>query len=94
MWHCWKYRATQYRSAHVNLHDGDVLVAYTDGVVEAQNSQQEEFCEERLMGVVRSSLVVSEREICKQIEERLQAGVAGSPQWDDITLVVMKQKPG
>ena len=30
-----------YRSEHVPLYDGDVLVAYTDGVVEALNAQQE-----------------------------------------------------
>jgi sigma-B regulation protein RsbU (phosphoserine phosphatase) len=84
---------SQYRSAHVPLQDGDVLVAYTDGVVEARNPQQEEFGEARLSEVVRSSLSLSAPEICRRIAERLQAFVAESPQWDDITLVVMKVKP-
>ena len=84
---------SQYRSEHVPLHAGDVLVAYTDGVVEALNPQQEEFGEERLSDIVRSSLSLSAEEICKRIAERLQAFVAESPQWDDITLVVMKVKP-
>jgi sigma-B regulation protein RsbU (phosphoserine phosphatase) len=84
---------SQYRSEHVPLHDGDVLVAYTDGVVEALNAQQEEFGEARLSNVVRPLLSLSAAEICQRIAERLQAFVAGSPQWDDITLVVMKVKP-
>ena len=84
---------SQYRSEHGALHDGDVLVAYTDGVVEALNSQQEEFGEARLSDIVRSSLSLNAAEICKGIAERLQAFVAESPKSDDITLVVMKVKP-
>jgi sigma-B regulation protein RsbU (phosphoserine phosphatase) len=87
------FARSQYRSEHVPLHDGDVLVAYTDGVVDALNPQQEEFGEARLSDIVRSSLSLSAAEICKRIAERLQAFVAESPQWDDITLVVMKVKP-
>ena len=87
------FARSEYRSEHVLLHEGDVLVAYTDGVVEALNPQQEEFGEERLRDIVRSSLSLSAAEICKRIAERLQAFVAESPQWDDITLVVMKVKP-
>jgi len=77
----------------VLLHDGDVLVAYTDGVVESLNPQQEEFGKKRLSDTVRSSLSFSAAEICKRIAEQLQAFVAKSPQWDDITLVVIKVKP-
>ncbi len=84
---------SEYRSGHVLLHDGDVLVAYTDGVVESLNPQQEEFGKKRLSDTVRSSLSFSAAEICKRIAEQLQAFVAKSPQWDDITLVVMKVKP-
>ena len=87
------FAQSQYRSEHVLLHNGDVLVAYTDGVVEALNPQQEEFGEERLNDIVRSSLSLTAAEICKRIAARLQAFVAESPQWDDITLVVMKVKP-
>lgn len=84
---------SQYRSEQVRVHEGDVLVAYTDGVVEALNPRQEEFGEEPLRDIVRSSLSLSAAGICKRIVEALQAFVAESPQWDDITVVVMKLKP-
>jgi phosphoserine phosphatase RsbU/P len=87
------FARSQYRSEHVLLHDGDVLVAYTDGLVEALNPQQEEFGEERLSDIVRSSLSLMASEICKRIATRLQAFVAESPRWDDITLVIMKVRP-
>ncbi len=87
------FAGSQYRSEHVLLHDGDILVAYTDGVVEALNPQQEEFGEERLSDTVRSSFSLGAAEICGRIGSRLQAFAAGNPQWDDIALVVMKVKP-
>lgn len=87
------FAPSQYRSEHVLLHSGDVLVAYTDGVVEALNPQQEEFGEGRLNDIVRSSLSLSATEVCKRITARLQAFVGKGPQFDDITVVVMKMKP-
>jgi len=87
------FARSQYRSQRVFLHDGDVLVAYTDGVVEALNPQREEFGEERLSDIVRSSFSLSAAEISKEIADRLQSFMAGGPQWDDITLLVMKVKP-
>ena len=87
------FAQSQYRSETVLLHDGDVLVAYTDGVVEALNPQQVEFGKERLSNIIRLSLSFSAAEICKRIAEGLQAFVAECPQWDDVTFVVMKVKP-
>ena len=87
------FAQSQYRSERVLLHNGDILVAYTDGLVEALNPQQEEFGEERLSDIVHASSSLSAPEICKRIAARLQAFVAEGPQWDDISLVVMKVKP-
>ena len=69
------------------------MVAYTDGVSDALNAQQQEFGEELVRNIVRSSLSLSAAEICTRIAERLQAFTAASQQWDDITIVVMKMKP-
>jgi serine phosphatase RsbU (regulator of sigma subunit) len=77
----------------MSCYDGDVLVGYTNGLVEALNHQQEECGEERLSNIVRSSLSLMAAEICKRIATRLQAFVAESPRWDDITLVIMKMRP-
>jgi len=82
--------ASTYRSQRMALTDGDVLVAYTDGVVDALNSQQEEFGEDRLIGAVHSVRHGTAAEICRQIDARLRSFVGQSAQFDDITLVVMK----
>jgi serine phosphatase RsbU (regulator of sigma subunit) len=83
---------SQYRSEHVALHDGDVLVIFTDGVADALNAQNEDFGEERVADIVRSCVALGAAEICGRIAAGLQTFVAESPQWDDITLVVMKVK--
>ena len=67
-----------------------MLVIYTDGVSDALNARQKDFGEERLSDIVRSVRALGASEICTRIAEALQAFVADSPQWDDITLVVMK----
>ncbi len=83
---------SQYHSGKIPLHTGDVLVAYTDGISDALDPQQKEFGEARLRDIVRSSLSLSAAEICKKVGHQLQAFVAENPQWDDMTLVVMKIK--
>ena len=84
---------SQYQSNQVHLHVGDVLIAYTDGIVEALNPHQEEFGEDRLRSIVHSSLSHTAAGICKKVQENLQAFMAESPQSDDMTLLVMKVKP-
>jgi len=41
-----------YESASTTLHQGDLLVVFTDGVVEAENEKQEEFGERHLLELV------------------------------------------
>jgi serine phosphatase RsbU (regulator of sigma subunit) len=84
---------SQYQSEHVVLHDGDVLVVFTDGVADALNVQKEDFGEGRIADIVRSCVALGAAEICGRIAEELQTFVANTPQRDDMTLGVMKVSP-
>jgi serine phosphatase RsbU (regulator of sigma subunit) len=84
---------SEYQPEYVVLRGGDVLVAFTDGVSDALNGRQQEFGEERLRDIVSSALSLTAAEICDRVAEEVQAFVGKSPQWDDITLVVIKLKP-
>jgi serine phosphatase RsbU (regulator of sigma subunit) len=86
------FPATQYLSGHTALQEGDVLVLYTDGVLDALNAEQQRFGEARLTEVVRASLSQTSAEICRSVMDRLDAFTSGDPQWDDITLMVIKVK--
>ncbi len=72
----------------VQLQDGDTLVFYTDGVIEASNAQQEMFGRERLIRTVRACQGQSAQEIAAAVDQALIQFVGDAPQFDDLTLVV------
>ena len=81
---------SDFEEEEVLLRSGDVLVAYTDGVTEAMNVQQEEFTEARLRAAIAESAHQSAREIMANISTRVAGWSKGAPQHDDITLMVLK----
>ncbi len=79
-----------YEQAEIDLAGGDVLVAYTDGVTEACNEQEEEFGEPRLIQTVRDAATCSADGIRQSVLDAVREWCAGAPQSDDITALVMK----
>jgi sigma-B regulation protein RsbU (phosphoserine phosphatase) len=79
-----------YEEAAVDLCPGDVLLAFTDGVTEAHNPQDEEFGEERVKALLRATAHLPAGEISMRITAALQAWIQDAPQYDDLTFVVMK----
>jgi sigma-B regulation protein RsbU (phosphoserine phosphatase) len=77
-------------SDEIELKRDDVVILYTDGVTEAMNSRKERFEIERLSEVVRNCRALSAREILNKINSALEDYVGREPQFDDITLMVIK----
>ncbi len=77
-------------SAEIEMKSGDVLVLYTDGVTEAVNEKDEEFGPERLAGLIRDNRSLSAQEMIEKIKEEVIAFSGSEPQYDDITLMVLK----
>jgi sigma-B regulation protein RsbU (phosphoserine phosphatase) len=69
---------------------GDILVLYTDGVIEAINSEQEEFEEERFLSVVHKLRRQSAQEIIDGVFQAVNDFAGEEPQFDDFTMVVAK----
>ncbi len=82
--------ATPYSESSVTLSPGDVLVMYTDGVSEAMNQNEDQFTEEKLEAVLKESTHLSAKEIIKKVQQALESHTRGTPQSDDITLLVLK----
>jgi serine phosphatase RsbU (regulator of sigma subunit) len=80
-----------FREGHTQLHPGDVLVIYSDGVSEATNPAGEEFGPTRLYEVVARNLDASAGGIRDRIESALTKFCQGTPAADDITLVICKR---
>lgn len=87
------FAGSRYDCGKTTLKEGDVLVLYTDGVVDAANAQQEQFGEERFHDIIRSSLSLSATEICQRVVDEIHVFTGDTSQWDDITLAVVKVRP-
>jgi sigma-B regulation protein RsbU (phosphoserine phosphatase) len=68
---------------------GEILVLYTDGVTEANNLEQEEYSEQRLLEFINQNEEQVVGGIVSNIEEAVQKFVAGADQSDDLTLLVL-----
>ncbi|HVP17535.1 MAG TPA: SpoIIE family protein phosphatase [Spirochaetia bacterium] len=76
----------------VRLETGDVMVLYTDGVTEAMNDRNEEFGLRRLCDAIVSCHDRPSAEILQVIREQLRAHIGKARVWDDISLLVAKQR--
>ena len=72
----------------VSLRPGDVAAFFTDGVTEARSAGDEEFGDERLLGVLAANREAGSLEIQKQILMGV-SGFSQGPWQDDATLLVM-----
>jgi sigma-B regulation protein RsbU (phosphoserine phosphatase) len=81
---------TPYAEGSIILLPGDVLVMYTDGISEAMDQNSEQYTEERLEAILKKSTHHTAKEIIRQIQKDLESHTQGTPQSDDITLLVLK----
>lgn len=79
-------------SQNIQLNPGDVVVLYTDGITEAENINRELYGLERLTEVVRNNYQQSAVAIKKAVIEDVRQHIGSQKVFDDITLVVLKQK--
>jgi len=80
----------QYESGCVALGSGDWLVIFTDGVVEAVNTLDEEYGEQRLLAIVASGANATPTEMMQRILTGLDVFVGNTPQHDDVTCLLLK----
>ena len=76
----------------IDLHEGDTLIFYTDGITEAMNENHEEFTLERFTDVIGEVKESPSSEIMEAINQKLSEFTGNIPQHDDLTLVLMQVK--
>jgi PAS domain S-box-containing protein len=77
---------------HIHLHGGDVVVLYTDGITEAEDEERKLYGVDRLCEVVRQNVEASALEIRQAVIADLRSHIGNQKIYDDITLLVLKQK--
>ena len=79
-----------YHQGEVAVQPGDLLVLYSDGIVEAANASEEEFGEERLCSIIQEKCTRPSAEILDEILKQVRAYIQEAPPQDDMTLVVAR----
>ncbi|MBZ5637722.1 MAG: SpoIIE family protein phosphatase [Acidobacteriia bacterium] len=72
----------------VDLAPGDLLVVFSDGIVEATNAADEQFSDPRLVSLVERSAHLGEDALAALVMEEVGRFLGGVPPQDDMTLIV------
>src|SRR5262245_3724954 len=79
-----------YEQHTIHLSEGDILVAYTDGITEARNILDEEYGIDRLKAVVCQHSLLPVGMLKSLILEEVRKFIGDREQQDDITLIIAK----
>lgn len=82
------YRNLEQKS--INYNAGDFFILVTDGILEARNSQNEEFEEERFINIIESASNTSAENMKDLILKKVTDYTGREDQFDDLTIVVVK----
>jgi phosphoserine phosphatase RsbU/P len=79
-----------YEQTQVQVERGDLLLAFTDGLTEPENSFAEEFGERRLIGAVRQDRDSPPASLMEQIYRRINDWTGSVEPQDDMTMLYLK----
>lgn len=83
-------KKTKFREHEFELHPGDSLFVYTDGVAEATNKDNVLFGTDRMLDALNKKADASPQETLSNVMEGIDSFVAGAEQFDDITMLCFK----
>jgi sigma-B regulation protein RsbU (phosphoserine phosphatase) len=73
------------------LENGDWLVIFTDGVVEAMNASDEEYDESRLIPLINRGAALAPIDLLRNLLAELDSFVGNTPQHDDMTCLLLRR---
>ncbi|HAS21493.1 MAG TPA: phosphoserine phosphatase [Lachnospiraceae bacterium] len=79
----------RFRQHSFELHPGDRLFVYTDGVPEATNAENELFGNERMLDVLNSQPARKPHALLETMKREIDIFVGEAPQFDDITMLCL-----
>lgn len=76
----------------IQLHPGDGVVLYTDGITEAEDANRNLYGLERLIEIVHQNWQRPAKQISQAVVEDVRSHIGKQRIYDDITLVILKKK--
>ncbi|MCI6480690.1 MAG: SpoIIE family protein phosphatase [Spirochaetia bacterium] len=83
-------KSSVYTDDQCTVETDDIVISYTDGIVETTNINGEQYSKNRLLEVVKKNAHLSGKEIANKIRSELEAFSGEQFQHDDQTLLVLK----
>jgi sigma-B regulation protein RsbU (phosphoserine phosphatase) len=80
----------EYHEETLSIQDGDLLIAFTDGVSEAMNAKGEEFGEHRIVEFIHPIVNESPAAILEKLEFEVTTFRGSQPLEDDFTILLVK----
>ncbi|NQS90509.1 SpoIIE family protein phosphatase [Patescibacteria group bacterium] len=80
----------RFQEKEITLKKGDIVVFYTDGIVEAIDNNNQQFGMERLIKIIKDKPYLEATELIKLIKKKMKEFTKDQPQFDDFTLMVVK----
>ncbi len=82
----------RYKEYELQLHPGDRLFLYTDGVPEATAADESMFGMERMLAALNEVPDASPEQILKKVRSAVDDFVKGAEQFDDLTMLCMEYR--
>jgi sigma-B regulation protein RsbU (phosphoserine phosphatase) len=80
-----------YKQGTLNLHAGDFVLLYTDGVTDALDADKNDFGMARLQEVVLANCRATTEELLDAVEKAIDDFTGLAAQYDDMTMLVIKR---
>ena len=83
-------KKTEYQDKDFSVETDDIIITYTDGVIEAPNSRGLQYSKERLLEVIVNNKHLSGKEIAEHVKTDILKFTGVDNQHDDQTLLIIK----
>ena len=79
-----------YKESVIKLEEGDILLAYTDGVTEAHNKKNELYSEEKLVNYMKDYQITDAKKFIDDLYKSVREFEEGNEPFDDVTCLCMR----
>ncbi len=85
-------RSSKYEEIKLTVDKGDIIILYTDGLIEALNQEGHQYSIDNLSRVVAENNGLSAKDLANEVKYNVQAFIGSASLHDDQTLIIMKIK--
>ena len=82
-----------FRAAETTLDDGDLLLAFTDGAIDARDGGGASYAEERLLALLAGADATAAALVAR-LERDVVAHIGDAEQFDDVTMLALRRVKG